>query len=135
MKQHKGMRSLDVAVLLKIIALGDGWLNKDLAVGLSISPSEISESLNRSRIARLLDLYDILIQYIQPGKPWPNDFRSIHQVRKTGKHGEEVLANYQRYNFVAGKRLIRDDTLELVLQDTVLSPEGVPDTMYLPLDN
>lgn len=55
MQHYRGMHSLDVAVLLKIIALGDGWLNKDLAVGLSISPSEISESLNRSRIAGLLD--------------------------------------------------------------------------------
>ncbi|WP_304066995.1 hypothetical protein [Pedobacter glucosidilyticus] len=55
MKAHNGMRPHDVVVLLKIIALpGENWLKKDLSSGLFISPSEISESLNRSMIARLI---------------------------------------------------------------------------------
>lgn len=42
-------------VLLKIAAKGkNGWLMKDLAAELGISPSEISESLNRSMLAGLL---------------------------------------------------------------------------------
>lgn len=50
------MRPQDIAVLLKIIASGDmSWQNKDLAAALSLSASEISESLNRSQIAGLLD--------------------------------------------------------------------------------
>lgn len=55
MKAHNGMRPHDVVVLLKIISLqGENWFNKDLSSGLFISPSEISESLNRSMIARLI---------------------------------------------------------------------------------
>lgn len=55
MKQHNGMRPLDIAVLLKIAIADDGWLNKDLSNSLYISTSEISESLNRSKIAGLID--------------------------------------------------------------------------------
>jgi len=54
MKAHNGMRPQDVVVLLKIISLDGNWLNKDLSESLYISPSEISESLNRSMIARLI---------------------------------------------------------------------------------
>jgi len=54
MKAHNGMRPHDIVVLLKIISLGDEWLNKDLSESLYISSSEITESLNRSMIARLI---------------------------------------------------------------------------------
>jgi hypothetical protein len=54
MKVHNGMRPQDIVVLLKIISLADNWTNKDLSASLFISPSEISESLNRSMIARLI---------------------------------------------------------------------------------
>ena len=50
------MRPHDIVVLLKIVAKGNkAWLNKDLAYELSISPSEVSESLHRSMIAGLID--------------------------------------------------------------------------------
>jgi len=50
------MRPQDIVVLLKIIALQhDDWYNSDLAQSLKISPSEISEVLNRCRIAGLID--------------------------------------------------------------------------------
>ena len=50
------MRPQDIVVLLKIIALkDDNWYNSDLAQSLRISPSEISEVLNRCRIAGLID--------------------------------------------------------------------------------
>ena len=56
MRQHNGMRPQDIVILLKIIAKGDNpWQNKDLAAELYISPSEISESLNRSAMAGLID--------------------------------------------------------------------------------
>ena len=54
MKAHNGMRPHDLVVLLKIISLNKDWLNKDLAGSLYISNSEISESLNRSMIAKLI---------------------------------------------------------------------------------
>ena len=50
------MRPQDVAVLLKIVALNnDDWRNADLAYLLNISASEISEALNRCKIAGLID--------------------------------------------------------------------------------
>jgi len=56
MKAHKGMRPQDIAILLKIIALGkQDWMNKDLASMLHISPSEITESLSRSQFAGLIN--------------------------------------------------------------------------------
>jgi len=56
MRKHQGMRPQDIAILLKIIVLGnEPWLNKDLAHSLHISPSEIGESLSRSEIAGLID--------------------------------------------------------------------------------
>ena len=50
------MRPQDVPILLKIIAQKQSsWQNKDLAAELYISSSEISESLNRSLIAGLIN--------------------------------------------------------------------------------
>jgi len=50
------MKPQDILVLAKIIAKGKKpWQGQDLAAELCISKSEISESLNRSRYARLLD--------------------------------------------------------------------------------
>jgi hypothetical protein len=50
------MRPQDVVILLKIISLGDKpWQLKDLAHQLSISASEVSESLNRSYLAGLIN--------------------------------------------------------------------------------
>jgi len=56
MKKHNGMRPQDVVVLLKIVAAKDNkWRNIDIANAIKISPSEISEALNRCKIARLID--------------------------------------------------------------------------------
>lgn len=55
MKNHKGMRPLDIAVLLKIIAFEDkDWLGKDIANELIISKSAVCDSLARSAYAGLL---------------------------------------------------------------------------------
>lgn len=56
MKKHNGMRPQDIVVLLKIISMQDKeWRNLDIASNLKISPSEVSEALNRCRIAKLID--------------------------------------------------------------------------------
>jgi hypothetical protein len=58
------MRPQDIAVLLKIIALKDSnWRNLDLANGLFISPSEISEALNRCKIAKLIDAEKKMVHF------------------------------------------------------------------------
>ncbi|MFO7669285.1 MAG: hypothetical protein R6W31_06475 [Bacteroidales bacterium] len=56
MKQHLGMRPQDIAILLKIITFKNNiWRNIDLAYELKISPSEVSEALNRCKISKLID--------------------------------------------------------------------------------
>lgn len=56
MKEHKGMRPQDIAVLLKIISLNNkNWKITDLANQLFLSQSEISEALNRCKISGLID--------------------------------------------------------------------------------
>lgn len=56
MKSHNGMRPQDVVILLKILTTSEAnWQYRDLAHSLSISISEISESLNRSHMAGLVD--------------------------------------------------------------------------------
>ena len=56
MKKHNGMRPQDIVVLLKIIAeKNNNWKNADLAYSLKISASEISEVLNRCKIAGLIN--------------------------------------------------------------------------------
>ena len=58
MRKHNGMRPQDIAILLKIIALKRvNWQLKDISNALHISISEVSESLNRSQFAGLLDFY------------------------------------------------------------------------------
>jgi len=63
MRKHSGMRPQDIVVLLKITALGNKrWQLKDLAKTLYISPSEVSESLNRSSLANLIDYNKTRVQ-------------------------------------------------------------------------
>ena len=83
MKKHKGMRPHDIIILLKIAALKDKtWLAKDLAQSLGISASEVSESLNRSKLAalvsadkkrlmksNLLDFLEHGLAYVYPAEP------------------------------------------------------------------
>ncbi|MGB3946747.1 MAG: hypothetical protein WBM13_02075 [Bacteroidia bacterium] len=58
MRKHNGMRPQDVAILLKIVSMnGKHWQLSGLANSLRISISEISESLNRSKSANLIDYY------------------------------------------------------------------------------
>lgn len=56
MKKHNGMRPQDVVILLKKTTKnGKKLLNKDIASSLKISASEVSEALERCRIAKLVD--------------------------------------------------------------------------------
>lgn len=65
MAKHNGMRPQDIVVLLKkITSEGKDMLNKDLAVSLGISASEISEALERCRIASLVDISKKRVQVL-----------------------------------------------------------------------
>jgi len=83
MRKHNGMRPQDVAILLKIVLLGKNeWQYQDLARSLCIIGAEVNASLNRSKLAGLIDhnrkrvnkqaLYEFLqhgIQYVFPIQP------------------------------------------------------------------
>lgn len=83
MRKHNGMRPQDIVILLKIVAL-DSEMHQvnQLANLLSLSLSEVSESLNRSKVANLIDynkkkvnkqnLLEFLehgVQYVFPQSP------------------------------------------------------------------
>lgn len=57
MRKHNGMRPQDIVILLKITTLPENtaWKMMDLVSSLHLSQSEISESLNRSSLAGLID--------------------------------------------------------------------------------
>ncbi|WP_235861368.1 hypothetical protein [Pontibacter flavimaris] len=55
MKKHNGMRPQDIVIPLDIITREEGWTMKDISRGLNISGSEVSESLQRSCMAGLID--------------------------------------------------------------------------------
>ena len=101
MKKHNGMRPQDIVVLLKIATYNEKpWLGKDLAISLSISSSEVSESLDRSVFAGLLGeekkklmkqaLLEFLehgFKYVFPQKPGPlvRGFPTAHSAPPLNK--------------------------------------------------
>ena len=82
-KKHNGMRPQDVVILLKkLTTSGKCLMNKDIAASLLISPSEVSDAMERCRIAGLVDnqksvvntlaLQDFLVsglRYVFPVQP------------------------------------------------------------------
>jgi hypothetical protein len=77
MKSHNGMRPQDVVLLLKILIVpASDWQYRDLAASLYLSISEVSESLNRSHIAGLVDESkrkvhrQSLMEFIRYGLPY-----------------------------------------------------------------
>ncbi len=55
MQKHNGMRPQDIVILLKILTYkNDNWTLADVSQSLGISASEVSESMERNRIAGLV---------------------------------------------------------------------------------
>lgn len=75
MVQQISMRPQDIVVLLKIAISQPGWLAKDLAADLFLSPAEVSYSLQRSAQSQLLNpskkqvMRKTLLDFIQYGLP------------------------------------------------------------------
>lgn len=99
MKEHKGMRPQDIVLLLKLIIDSDQEIRiKDLSSKLFISASEISESLNRSTIAGLLNPQDrsvnreAFLKFLEFGLPYvfPAQLGSVMQGLYTA-HSESSL--------------------------------------------
>ena len=101
MKAHNGMRPHDIVVLLKIISIDKGWLSKNVAWSLRISPSEVSESLNRSKVAGLLSpdkkkvMKSAFLSFIQFGLGYvfPAEPGAVVRGMPTG-HSAPVLKDY-----------------------------------------
>jgi hypothetical protein len=56
MKKHNGMRPQDVVILLKMLTCEDcPWTFAELALSLQISASEVSEAMERNRLAGLVN--------------------------------------------------------------------------------
>ena len=113
MKKHNGMRPLDIAVLLKIIAKGnESWQNKNLSNELFISASEISESLNRSMVAGLLDqsktkvFSNSLLDFLQYGLKYVFPVQPGAIVKGIGTaHSAPVLSK----SFVSDEQVVWQD--------------------------
>ncbi|WP_304249278.1 hypothetical protein [Parabacteroides gordonii] len=57
MRKHNGMRPQDVLILLKMTTLRHTfWRIEDLRLSLKLSASEVSEALDRCRMAKLVDV-------------------------------------------------------------------------------
>lgn len=83
MREHRGMRPQDVVVLLNLLVLDEKpWRMVDIAQSLGISQSEVTQALERSRVAGLVrgdkrrvhvkGLFEFLIhgiQYVFPERP------------------------------------------------------------------
>lgn len=86
MKAHNGIKPQDIAILLFICQYSDGkYKISEIADSLKISQSEVSESVNRSNIAKLIDaksktvfrngLYEFLVyglRFVFPVVPGSN---------------------------------------------------------------
>jgi predicted transcriptional regulator len=124
MKKHSGMRPHDIVVLLKIAAKSnESWYMKDLSYELSISASEISESLNRSVIAGLiahdkkrlmkLSILDFLqhgLRYVYPQHPGAR-VRGVATAHAAPPLNKEIVSE-EPYVWPYGKGNVRGESIE-----------------------
>ncbi|MCM4156886.1 hypothetical protein [Gramella sp. AN32] len=124
MKKHSGMRPHDIVILLKIAAKQDEtWYMKDLSYELGISASEVSESINRSVIARLifpdkkrlmktaiLDFLQYGLPYVYPQQPGAlvRGVATAHSAPPLNK----VIESQEAYVWPYGKGDLRGQSIE-----------------------
>jgi hypothetical protein len=153
MKKHSGMRPQDILVLLKIISMKNPeWLNLDIANSLKISQSEVSEALNRCKIARLIDgdkrkIYinsfkEFLIyglKYVFPAEPGAL-VRGIPTAHSANPIKELISQGSENFVWPYSKGILRGqsieplyDTIPIVVQDDILFYEllAILDTLRI----
>jgi hypothetical protein len=125
MKAHNGMRPQDVVILLKICTLqGDDWRFQDIAVSLKISPSEVSESLQRSMLAGLVSeskrnvyttsFLDFLVsglKYVFPALPGAV-VRGIPTAHSAPPLNESIATGTENYVWPSAMGTIRGQAIE-----------------------
>jgi hypothetical protein len=125
MKKHNGMRPQDILVLLKIISMkNQNWLNLDIANSLKISQSEVSEVLNRCKIARLINgdkrkvhinsfkefiVYGL--KYVFPAEPGPV-VRGIPTAHSAPPISEHISSGTDNYVWPYAKGTFRGQAIE-----------------------
>lgn len=124
MKKHRGMRSLDVVILLKIASLNkESWYVKDLAFSLGISQSEVSESLNRSKIACLLSadkkalMRQSLLEFLEHGlkyvyPPQPGGIQRGLPTAHSAPPLNKFIEGEEHYVWIWAKGSMRGQTIE-----------------------
>lgn len=121
--QQQIMSPQDIVILLKIISLGKTpWLQGSLAESLSISQSEVSKSLMRSKYAGLLSpdgknvlkmaLLEFLqygIRYVFPQKPGPviRGIPTSHSAYPL----KEIIKSEEAYVWPFGKGTVRGHSI------------------------
>jgi hypothetical protein len=125
MKKHSGMRPQDILVLLKIISMRNpNWLNLDIANSLKLSQSEVSEALNRCKIARLIDgkkrkvhinsFKEFLIyglKYVFPAEPGAV-VRGIPTAHSAPPINEHISSGTDSYVWPYSKGTLRGQAIE-----------------------
>lgn len=141
MKKHNGMRPQDVVILLKKTTKdGKNLLNKDIAASLKISPSEVSEALERCRIAKLVDrnkqkvnimaLEEFLIyglKYVFPVQP-DCIVRGIPTAFSATPIKEQICQGAEKYVWAYNKGTERGQSIEPLYKSV---PEIVNDDVEL----
>lgn len=135
------LKPQDIVILLKIIALGDNpWLHHTLAEDLSMSQSEVSQSLTRSSYAGLIDhtkkkvnrlaLKELLLNgicYVFPQHPGP-----IVRGMLTA-HSAKPLSNFissnEKYVWPSAKGTERGQAIE-PLYNTVVQAATKDENLY-----
>lgn len=135
MKKHSGMRPHDVVILLKIAAKGaQPWLMKELAAELSISASEVSESINRSVQAGLLGsdkkrlMRASLLEFLQFGLPYVFPQRPGAIVRGIATaHSapplRSIIQSEEQYVWPGANGTVRGQSIEPLYEGVVKAVE------------
>ncbi len=119
------MRPQDIVVLLKIISLGENnWRNIDIAQATGLSPSEVSEALNRCKIAKLIDskkrnihinsLIEFLVyglKYVFPAAPGAM-VKGIPTAHSASPVKEHIVSDTDIYVWPYAKGLYRGQAIE-----------------------
>ena len=134
MKKHNGMRPQDIVVLLKIISIRDDkWRNIDIANAIGISPSEVSEALNRCKIARLIDskkrkvntnsFTEFLVyglKYVFPTEPGAI-VKGIPTAHSASPIKEHISSGADVYVWPSAKGILRGQAIEPLYKTIVAS--------------
>ena len=137
MRPFNGIKAQDIAILLKLVALGDKkWRHIDLVAALGLSQTEISFSLNRCRTVGFLDstkktvmktaLLEFLVhglKYVFPARPGPivRGLPTAHSAAPLAKH--IIASSEDMYVWPYEHGRVRGQTIEPLYDKAPLAAE------------